>query len=97
MAKFKVRTYSPSDNIALLMAMIIEGGERLYDIQRFDEDQTVCQLFDVPSIPQDTSLHDDLLLPGKYNKNRAFFLLRLNELLFDKLTENMIVFFVLFG
>jgi hypothetical protein len=80
----KVRTYSPSDNIAILMAMIIEGGERLYDIRRFDGDQTVCQLFDVPSIPQDTSLHDDMILLGNCDKSRASLLFQLNEMLFEK-------------
>jgi len=81
----KVRSYTVSQNIALLMAMLIEGGDRLYDIDRFADDQTVCKLFDVPSIPKDTSLRDDMDLIGRCDHKRAKLLLFLNELLFDKL------------
>jgi len=80
----KVRSYTVSQNITLLMAMLIEGGERLYDISRFADDQTVCKLFDVPSIPKDTSLRDDMDLIGRCDIKRAKLLLSLNELLFDK-------------
>ena len=86
----KVRQYAPSQNIALLMAMIIEGGERLSDIERFSCDQTVCELFDMPSVPTDTSLRDDMQLIGQQNTARAELLLRLNEELFDKLNTRSI-------
>ena len=81
----KIRQYSPSQNIALIMAMIVEGGERLYDIQHFSDDQTVCELFDLSSIPEDTTLRDDMQLIGQRATDRAELLLNLNELLFDKL------------
>ena len=81
----KTRFYSPSQNIALIMAMIIEGGDRLYDIARFKDDHTICKLFNVTSIPQDTTLRDDMLLIGQCDKSREEMLFSLNELLFDKL------------
>lgn len=81
----KVRCYTVSQNIALLMGMLIEGGERLYDIYRFSNDQTVCKLFDIVSIPKDTTLRDDMELIGHCDQSREEMLLSLNELLFDKL------------
>ena len=81
----KVRHYRPSQNVSLLMSMLIAGGERLSDIQHFADDQTVCQLFDMPSVPVDTSLRDDMLLIGQRDAARAELLLQLNETLFDKL------------
>lgn len=81
----KSRSYTVSQNISLLMAMLIEGGERLYDINRFTNDQTICQLFDVPSIPEDTTLRDDMELLGQYDQKRAEIFLFVNETLFDKL------------
>ena len=80
----KVRTYQPSQNISLLMAMLIAGGERLSDIEHFAEDQTICELFDMTSVPVDTSLRDDMQLIGQQDKARDELLLRLNELLFEK-------------
>lgn len=86
----KVRQSSPSQNVALLSGMIIEGGERLYDIGRLSNDKTVCELFDVPSAPQDTTLRDDLFLIGQKDAERAELLLRLNDQLFDKLQLNTV-------
>lgn len=81
----KVRYYQPSHNVSLLTAMLITGGERLSDIEHFANDQTVCRLFDMPSVPVDTTLRDDMLLIGQQDSARAELLLRLNEMLFDKL------------
>lgn len=81
----KVRSYSVSQSISLVMAMLIEGGERLYDINRFTDDETVCSLFDVNSIPRDTTIRDDMELIGGCDQKRAEFLLSLNEMLFEKL------------
>ena len=81
----KVRYYEPSQNVSLLIAMLIAGGERLSDVERFADDQTVCDLFDLPSIPVDTSLRDDMQLIGQRDAARAELLLQLNETLFDKL------------
>jgi len=80
----KVRYYQPSQNVSLLMAMLIAGGERLSDIEHFADDQTVCELFDMPAAPVDTSLRDDMQLIGQQNKSRDELLLQLNEMLFDK-------------
>lgn len=80
----KVRRYEPSQNVSLLMAMLLAGGERLSDIEHFADDQTVCELFDMPSIPVDTSLRDDMQLIGQHDKARDELLLQLNETLFDK-------------
>ena len=79
------RNYTPSQNVSMIIALLIEGGERLYDIQQFSNDQTVCELFDVSSIPEDTSLRDDLKLIGQHDIPRAELILKLNEVLFDKL------------
>jgi hypothetical protein len=68
----------------MLMAMLVAGGERLSDIEQFSDDQTVCELFDMPSAPVDTSLRDDMHLIGQQDKARDKFLLQLNETLFDK-------------
>jgi hypothetical protein len=86
----KVRKSTPSQNIALLVGMILEGGERLYDINRFAKDQTVYELFDVPAAPKDTTLRDDLFLIGQKDDERTALLFRLNEQLFDKLQLNSI-------
>ena len=80
----KVRQYEPSQNISLLMGMLIAGGERLSDIEHFADDQTVCDLFDMPSAPVDTSLRDDMTLVGQRDEARNELLLQLNEMLFDK-------------
>jgi hypothetical protein len=66
------------------MAMLIAGGERLSDIEHFENDQTVCELFDMPSVPVDTSLRDDMQLIGQQDKARDELLLQLNKLLFEK-------------
>lgn len=81
----KVRHSSPSQNVALLAGMIIAGGERLYDIGCLANDQTIGDLFDIPSTPRDTTLRDDLLLIGRKDTARAALLLDLNILLFEKL------------
>jgi len=87
----KVRRYEPSQNVQLLMAMLIAGGERLSDIEHFADDQTVCELFDLPSAPVDTSLRDDMLLIGQKDKARDELLLQLNEMIFDKLNIRSII------
>jgi hypothetical protein len=78
------RTYHPVDNINLVMASIIAGGERLYDIQRFSDDTVVHDLFDVENIPADTTVRDDLILIGQHEHDCQELLFQLNELLFDK-------------
>lgn len=80
----KVRHFQPSQNVSLLMSMLIAGGERLSDIEHFADDQTVCELFDMPSVPVDTSLRDDMQRLGEQDKARDELLLQLNEMLFDK-------------
>jgi hypothetical protein len=81
----KVRNYTPADNTQLLMASIVAGAERLYDIERFSDDPIVADLFDVSSIPSDTTIRDDLMTIGHKNQQRTELLFQLNELLFDKL------------
>ena len=80
----RIRNYHPVDNIKALIASIIAGGERLYDIQHFTDDAVVHDLFDLESIPQDTTIRDDLMLIGRHDHERQEFLFRLNELLFEK-------------
>lgn len=81
----KVRQSSPSQNVALLAGMIVAGGERLYDIGRLANDQTIGELFDITSMPKDTTLRDDLFLIGQKDSARADLLLDLNLMLFEKL------------
>jgi len=81
----KIRQSSPSQNVALLAGMIIAGGERLYDIGRLANDQTIGELFDLDSTPKDTTLRDDLILIGQKDSARAALLLDFNILLFEKL------------
>jgi hypothetical protein len=86
----KIRHHRPSKNISLLMGMIIAGGEKLSDIEHFSGDQTVCELFDLPSIPADTSLRDDMQRIGQNDNGRNNLLLQLNETLFAKLATRSI-------
>jgi hypothetical protein len=81
----KVGQSTHSQNIALLVGMILKGSERLYDINRFAKDRKVCELFDVPAATKDTTLRDDLFLIGRKDEERAELLFRLNEQLFVKL------------
>ena len=79
----RVRRYRPSQNVSLLTAMIIAGGERLSDVELFADDPA-CALFDLPSAPVDTSLRDDMRRIGERDDARAELLLELNERLFEK-------------
>ena len=81
----RVRKCKPSDNVTLLVALIAQGSERLYDIQHFSTDPSIADLFEVESIPEDTTIRDDLLLIGQKDNERQELLFRLNELIFDKL------------
>lgn len=78
------RYYHPVDNINVIMASIVAGGERLYDIQRFSDDTVIRDLFTIDRIPRDTTVRDDLLLIGQRDQERQELLFQLNELLFDK-------------
>ena len=86
----KIRNYTPADNIQLLAASIVAGGERLYDIKRFNDDPVVADLFDISSIPSDTTVRDDLMTIGQKDQQRTELLFQLNELLFDKLGQKSI-------
>ncbi len=68
----------------MLIASDIAGGERLYDIQRFSNDAVIQDLFDLESIPHDTTIRDDLLLIGQRDHERQELLFQLNEVLFEK-------------
>lgn len=80
----RIRFYHPADSITTLMASIVAGGERLYDIQRFSNDTVIRDLFDLENIPHDTTIRDDLMLIGQHDNKRQEFLFQLNELLFEK-------------
>src|SRR4030042_1035376 len=68
----------------MAMASITAGGERLYDIERFQIDPVVRDLFDTSDIPQDTTLRDDFLAMGERDAERQELLLRLNDEFFEK-------------
>jgi len=76
------RYYKPVDNVNLIMASLIAGGERLYDIQRFSDDHAIHDLFNLAQLPKDTTLRDDLVLIGQRDEERQELLFLLNELLF---------------
>jgi hypothetical protein len=80
----KVRNYLPANNIKLVMASIVTGGERLYDVQKFEADTVIPDLFKLPSIPKDTSLRDDFEQIGRMNDQRRELLFRLHEDFFCK-------------
>jgi len=80
----RIRCYHPVDSVTTLVASIVAGDERLYDIQRFSDDTVMCDLFDLETIPHDTTIRDDLMLIGQRDKQRQELLFQLNELLFEK-------------
>jgi hypothetical protein len=80
----KVRKYLPVDNVKLVMASIASGGERLYDIEKFETDPVIPDLFGISSVPKDTSLRDDFQHIGRMDKQRRELLLRLHEEFFRK-------------
>jgi hypothetical protein len=80
----RVRKYTPSQTLAIAMASIIAGGERLYDIERFDRDEVTMELFELDDVPQDTTLRDDLAYLGQQDCQRREFLFQLHDRLFSK-------------
>ena len=80
----KVRKYLPVDNLKLVMASIVAGGERLYDVERFETDPVIPDLFGIESVPKDTSLRDDFEHIGDMDNQRRELLLRLHEDFFRK-------------
>lgn len=80
----KVRQHLPVDNLKLIMATITSGGERLYDVQKFENDPVIPDLFEISSVPKDTSLRDDFEHIGDMDKQRRELLLRLHEDFFRK-------------
>jgi len=80
----KVRQHRPVDNIKLTMATITSGGERLYDVQKFENDPVISDLFEISSVPKDTSLRDDFEHIGQMDNQRRELLLRLHEDFFRK-------------
>jgi hypothetical protein len=81
----RVRNYHPSENVAVQIASIIAGGERLYDTQRFVNDHVIPDLFSHGSIAEDTTLRDDLVHLGGKDDQRQELLFRLNEYHFHRL------------
>lgn len=86
----KVRKYSPSDNITMLIATILSGGERLYDVMRLASDPVLPDLFGNGTVPRDTTLRDDLKHIGKMDDQRRELLFVLNESFFKRNNINKI-------
>ncbi len=80
----KVREYHPFENISLIIATILSGGERLYDVERLASDPILPDLFGNGNVPQDTTLRDDLKHIGKMDDQRRELLFLLNETLFKR-------------
>jgi hypothetical protein len=80
----KVRKHKPVDNIKLMIASITAGGERLYDINYFEKDSVIPDLFGIDSIPKDTTLRDDFIHIGTMDHERQEILFQLNENHFEK-------------
>ena len=81
----RVRKFKPSDNIALLIATILSGGSRLYDLEQLAHDPVLPELFAEGEVPQDTTVRDDLQKIGTMDVARRELLFQLNELLFEHL------------
>lgn len=80
----KVRYFKPYENIQLLLATILSGGERLYDIDQLKSDPVLPNLFGNGKVPADTTLRDDLERLGTMNEQRRELLFRLNAELFRR-------------
>ena len=78
----KVRKYHPAQNMQMMMASIVAGGERLYDIERFETDPVLPDLFQNGAIPKDTTLRDDFMHIGQKDTARQELLFKLNESFF---------------
>ncbi len=87
----KVREYLPSENISMLIAAILSGGERLYDVERLASDPVLPDLFGNGKVPSDTTLRDDLKHIGGMDDQRRELLFRLNESLFKRKNIKKIV------
>ena len=81
----RVRNYHPSENVAVQIASIVAGGERLYDTQRFVNDDVIPGLFSHGAIPEDTTIRDDMVHIGSMDQQRQELLFRLNEHHFHQL------------
>ena len=56
----KVREYHPWENISLIIAIILSGGEQLYDVDRLASDPVLPGLFGNDCDPEDTTIRDTL-------------------------------------
>ena len=74
----KVRNQRPVENIKLMMASIVAGGERLYDIEQFRQDPVIPNLLELTRVPRDTTLRDDFHHLGQMHEERQELLFRLN-------------------
>ncbi|MCP4569390.1 MAG: IS1380 family transposase [FCB group bacterium] len=81
----KIRKFKPSENIALLMAAILSGGSRLYDLEQIARDAVLPELFAEGKVPHDTTVRDDLQKIGQMDQERRELLFQLNERLFNKI------------
>ena len=77
----KERKYCPSENIKLLMASILSGGDRIADVNRMNFDPVIPDLFGNGSVPYGTTISNDLKHIGKRPDEKREFLFRLNDLL----------------
>jgi hypothetical protein len=75
----KVRQYKPVENLKILIAAILCGGDRLIDIERLQSDPVIPDLFGNGKVPQDTTVRNDLKYIGECPDERREFLFRLNE------------------
>ena len=81
----KVRKYEPCETISLLIATILSGGERLYDVERLASDPVLPDLFGNGSVPEDITIRDDLKHVGRMDVEHREMLFSLNEQLFSHL------------
>ena len=86
----KVRKSPPVENITFLIAAILSGGERLYDIEQIARDPVLPELFGGGYVPYDTTIRDDLQKIGAMDEARQELLFRLNELLFRHLKMKIV-------
>ena len=79
----KMRNYQPWENISMIIAAILSGGEKLSDVERLSSDPVLPDLFGNGEVPCDTTVRDDLKHIGGMDDQRRELLFKLNEVFFE--------------
>jgi len=80
----RMRNHRPDRIVTMAMATIASGGERLYDVCRFEDDPVIPDLFEMKTIPKDTTFRDEFAAIGVMDDRRRELIFRLHEDFFRK-------------